>query len=116
MSQSVDLNAERFKALGHPVRLSILRFVVQGHQGGTPAGVIQEKLEVPASTLSHHLASLAEAGLVEVEREGTFLRYRANFSNIKALSEFLLQGSQPGSKQDARPEKCFGVKVRKTKA
>jgi ArsR family transcriptional regulator, arsenate/arsenite/antimonite-responsive transcriptional repressor len=118
MTALLELNAERFKAMGHPVRLSILRLVVQGHETGTPAGEIQERLGIPASTLSHHLACLAETGLVQVEREGTFLRYRAHYPNLKALSGFLLQDCCSGGRIEAgpTPERCCGVKVRKPKA
>lgn len=49
------------KALGHPVRLSILRLVVQGPEVGTPVGELQDRIGIPASTLRHHLACLAEA-------------------------------------------------------
>lgn len=91
MIQCVEEAAARLKALGHPVRLSILRRVVQGPMAGTPAGELQSCLEIPASTLSHHLATLAEAGLVQVAREGTTLRYRADFGVLKALTEYLWQ-------------------------
>lgn len=89
MAKRLEVNAGRLKALGHPVRLSVLRLVVQGPAAGTPAGEIQERLAIPASTLSHHLATLAEARLVQAEREGTFLRYRADFATLRALTDYL---------------------------
>jgi ArsR family transcriptional regulator, arsenate/arsenite/antimonite-responsive transcriptional repressor len=89
MATQLEQNADRLKALGHPVRLAILRLVVQGHEEGTPAGEIQEKVGIPASTLSHHLACLAETGLVLVEREGTVLRYRAHFETLHKLTQYL---------------------------
>ena len=85
MTRRVEQAAEQLKALGHPVRLSILRRVVQGPEAGTPAGELQTRLDIPASTLSHHLAALAEAGLVQVAREGTTLRYRADYRVLRAL-------------------------------
>ena len=84
-----DRMVTSLKALGHPVRLSILRLIVQGPEAGTPAGEIQEHVGIPASTLSHHLACLAEGELVQVEREGTFLRYRADFATLQSLTEYL---------------------------
>jgi len=93
MTPSLDQNAERFKALGHPVRLAILRLVVQGHQEGTPDAV-----GIPASTLSHHLACLAETSLVQVEREGTTLRYRAHFETLHGLTEYLWQDCCKGGR------------------
>lgn len=89
MAQTLDQMAERLAALGHPVRLAILRRVVQGPEEGTPAGEIQAHLGIPASTLSHHLATLAEADLITAERQGTFLRYRAEFVTLKTLTAFI---------------------------
>lgn len=81
--------AERLAALGHPARLSILRHIVQGELAGTPAGEIQQALGIPASTLSHHLGTLSAARLVLVERQGTTLRYRADFDTLRALTAFI---------------------------
>jgi len=83
--------AERFKALGHPVRLAVLRLVVQGPEGGTPAGELQAQVGIPASTLSHHLACLADNGLVQVVREGSYLLYRADFARLRELTDYLWQ-------------------------
>jgi len=113
MTGRVEQAAEQLKALGHPVRLSILRRVVQGPEAGTPAGELQSRLDIPASTLSHHLATLSEAGLVVVAREGTTLRYRADFSALLALTEYLWQDccsggaeSKPGT--EPNPSPCCG--------
>jgi ArsR family transcriptional regulator, arsenate/arsenite/antimonite-responsive transcriptional repressor len=117
MPSHLERNSERLKALGHPVRLSILRLVVQGHEDGTPAGTIQEKVGIPASTLSHHLATLAEADLVQVEREGTTLRYRADFKTLHTLTDYLWKDCcSGGRKADVmRPEKCCGATVSKVR-
>lgn len=89
MSKLLERNAERLAALGHPVRLAILRAVVKGPESGTPAGELQAKVGIPASTLSHHLATLSEADLVKVERSGNFLLYRCDFKALRALCAFL---------------------------
>lgn len=86
---TLDRQAERLAALGHPLRLAILRHVVQGALAGTPAGEIQQALGVPASTLSHHLGTLSAADLLQVERQGTVLRYRADFDTLRALTAFI---------------------------
>ena len=52
-------------------------------------GEIQEELEIPNSTLSHHLDKLKNEGLVEVRRESTFLRYTANTDGLQELLQFL---------------------------
>lgn len=88
-TKRLERHAEQLGALGHPVRLSILRYVVQGQPDGTPAGEIQAKLDIPASTLSHHLERLASAGLLTSRRDGTFIFYRANYDELKALTSYL---------------------------
>ena len=109
MTGSVDQAAERLKALGHPVRLTVLRQVVQGPEAGTPAGDLQAHLDIPASTLSHHLATLAEAGLVQVTREGTTLRYRADYGVLRALTDYLWQDCCSGGRATAPPsDPCCG--------
>ena len=52
-------------------------------------GEIQEEVEIPNSTLSHHLDKLKNEGLVEVRRESTFLRYTANTDALQELLQFL---------------------------
>lgn len=89
MTAEFEQNAHCFMALGNPIRLSVLRLLVQGNESGTPVGAIQGHLGIPASTLSHHLGCLAEAGLVRVEREGTTLRYRPDFAALHALTDYL---------------------------
>ena len=87
--KDLDRHAARLAALGHPARLAILRHVVRGGDSGCPAGEIQRALGIPASTLSHHLSALSAAELVQVERQGTFLRYRPDFPTLLALTEFI---------------------------
>ena len=89
MTKVLEQNAARLAALGHPVRLAILRAVVKGPESGTPAGELQAKVGIPASTLSHHLATLNEADLVKVERSGNFLLYRCDFKSLRALCDFI---------------------------
>lgn len=89
MTTKLDKHAEQLGALGHPSRLAILRYVVQGGMDGTPAGEIQARLEIPASTLSHHLDRLASAGLLKSRREGTFIYYAADFDALRALTSYL---------------------------
>src|SRR5687768_13325136 len=89
MSAKLERSAEQLGALGHPARLAILRYVVQGDSEGTAAGEIQSKLDIPASTLSHHLDRLASAGLIKPRRDGKFIYYRAEYAQLKALTEYL---------------------------
>ncbi|AKU96246.1 Arsenical resistance operon repressor [Labilithrix luteola] len=89
MTRKLELHAEQLGALGHPVRLGILRHVVQAGEEGAAAGEIQNKLDVPASTLSHHIDRLVRTGLVEARREGTYIFYSAVFPALRALTDYL---------------------------
>ncbi len=89
MTSKLEAHAEQFSALGHPARLAILRYVVQGGPSGTPAGEIGAKLDIPPSTLSHHLEKLASAGLLRATREGTFIYYAPEFDVLKGLTAYL---------------------------
>jgi ArsR family transcriptional regulator len=89
VATKLDHHAEQLAALGHPVRLKVLRFVVQGGDGGTSAGEIQEHVDMPASTLSHHLKRLLDAGLLTARSEGTFHYYAADYKALRALTDFL---------------------------
>lgn len=84
--QKISRYADMFSAMGAEPRLRILRLLLAAHPGGLVVNEIGEELEVANSTLSHHLDKLKNEDLVEVRREGTFLRYSAN---IKALAELL---------------------------
>ncbi|MFY9510156.1 MAG: metalloregulator ArsR/SmtB family transcription factor [Rubrivivax sp.] len=76
-------------ALAHPLRLKVFRaLVVNGRAGLTP-GVIQEAVNIPASTLSFHLKELVSAGLVTVERSSRSLIYRAAYDRMNAVLAFL---------------------------
>jgi len=81
--------ADMFAALGTEVRLQILRLLLSAHPDGMVVGEIQSELEIPASTLSHHLEKLRGEGLASVQRESTFLRYTANTTALEQLLGFL---------------------------
>ncbi|MEM7508738.1 MAG: metalloregulator ArsR/SmtB family transcription factor [Pseudomonadota bacterium] len=79
-----------FASLGAPVRLSILRALVRAGAPGVSVGVLQQRLAMPGSTLSHHLRALIQAGAIEQERRGRSLICRARYTRLHALAEFLL--------------------------
>lgn len=82
--------AARLEALGNPTRLEIYRLLVRAGETGLSVGRIQSKLDMAASTLSHHLKSLVIVGLVRQDRDGTTLMCRANFPVMQALVAFLV--------------------------
>jgi ArsR family transcriptional regulator, arsenate/arsenite/antimonite-responsive transcriptional repressor len=81
--------AKRLEALGSPTRLQVYRTLVRAGHSGLPVGRLQEKLGIPASTLSHHLHRLILTGLVTQERQATTLISRANYPAMDALLGFL---------------------------
>lgn len=83
--------ADMFNALGAEARLRIVRALLRAHPGGLVVGDIQAALEIPASTLSHHLERLKHEGLVTMERQSNFLRYRVNADALQELIEFLMK-------------------------
>jgi DNA-binding transcriptional ArsR family regulator len=89
VTSTLELHAQQLSALGHPVRLQILRFVVQGGDAGTSAGEIQAHVDLPASTLSHHLKRLVECGLFTTRLEGTFHYYAANYEVLRNLTNYV---------------------------
>jgi DNA-binding transcriptional ArsR family regulator len=88
-SERIASYADMFSALGNEARLRIMRLLLTAHPDGLVVGEIQDELEIPNSTLSHHLDKLRNEGLVEVTREGTFLRYTANTEGLREILQFL---------------------------
>jgi ArsR family transcriptional regulator, arsenate/arsenite/antimonite-responsive transcriptional repressor len=87
--QRVAKYADMFSAMGTEPRLRIMQLLLSAHPEGLVVSDIQQELEIPGSTLSHHLDKLRTEELVEVRREGTFLRYSANTAALQELLQFL---------------------------
>jgi DNA-binding transcriptional ArsR family regulator len=88
-TEQVAKYADMFSAMGTEARLRIMRLLLSAHPEGLVVGEIQEELEIPSSTLSHHLEKLKNEGLVQSRREGTFLHYTANTDHIAAPVFFI---------------------------
>lgn len=88
-SERVAKYADMFSAMGTEARLRIMQLLLSAHPEGLVVGDIQAELEIPNSTLSHHLEKLKTEGLVEIRREGTFLRYTAETAALQELLQFL---------------------------
>lgn len=89
MTSKLERRAEQLSALGHPVRLKILRFIVQAGPDGSAAGDIQAHVDLPASTLSHHLKRLVDAGVATTRLDGTFHFYAAEYVSLRTLTDYL---------------------------
>ncbi|HXK03335.1 MAG TPA: metalloregulator ArsR/SmtB family transcription factor [Verrucomicrobiae bacterium] len=87
--EEVSRCADMFAAMGSEPRLRIMRLLLSAHPEGMVAGELGDELAVSASTLSHHLEKLKNEDLVNVQREGTFLRYSANTAALERLLGFL---------------------------
>ena len=81
--------ADMFSAMGTEPRLRIMQLLLSAHPEGLVVSEIQDELEIPSSTLSHHLDKLRNEDLVQVKREGTFLRYTANTEALREILQFL---------------------------
>lgn len=88
-------------ALAHETRLAVFRALVKAGPEGMIAGAIAERHAVPPSTMSHHLATLERAGLVQSERESRLIHYRADFAGMRRLLTFLMEDCCQGL-----PEMC----------
>jgi ArsR family transcriptional regulator, arsenate/arsenite/antimonite-responsive transcriptional repressor len=88
-TERVAKYADMFSAMGTEPRLRIMQLLLTAHPEGLVVTDIQEELEIPNSTLSHHLDKLRTEDLVQVQREGTFLRYTANTGALQELLQFL---------------------------
>ena len=85
----IDDAAARLEALGNPTRLQIYRALVRAGEPGLAVGKLQAKLDLAASTLSHHLKTLITVDLVTQERQTTTLICRANYPMMNDLIGFL---------------------------
>ena len=83
--------AQGFAAIGSEPRLEVLLCLVRAGPSGLAVGDIQRRLDLPASTLTHHLRFLAAAGLIEQHKTGRSIRNRASFERIEELAAYLLR-------------------------
>ena len=81
--------ADMFSAMGTGPRLRIMRLLLSAHPDGMVVNEIGAELNIPASTLSHHLEKLKNEDLVKVQRDRTFLWYSANTQVLQELLGFL---------------------------
>ncbi len=87
--EQITRYADMLSAMGAEPRLRIVQLLLSAYPGGLVAGDIGSELDIPGSTLSHHLEKLKNEDLVKVRREGTFLWYSANAEALQELLGFL---------------------------
>jgi len=81
--------AKQLEALGSPTRLAVYEQLVQAGKNGLKVGEINKIIDIPASTLSHHLACLVNSGLATQERFGRNLVCKADTDSMDALFVYL---------------------------
>jgi DNA-binding transcriptional ArsR family regulator len=86
----LEYAAKQLEALGNPTRLAIFGNLVQTGSDGSPVGEIRDSLDIPASTLSHHISKLVQAGLITQERDSRSLVCKVDHENMDSLMEFLV--------------------------
>ena len=92
---------DMFGALAQGTRLDAFRLLVRHEPEGLAAGEVARQLDTPQNTMSSHLAVLSRAGLIQSERHSRSIIYRADLSQLKALTLFLVKDCC-----DGRPEVC----------
>ena len=91
MKLDYDIAASLLSQLGNTTRLKIVRELVRSGDTGKPVGEIRDILDIPNSTLSHHLNHLKNVGLIRQEREKTVLRCFINYDHIDGIVSFLTE-------------------------
>jgi ArsR family transcriptional regulator, arsenate/arsenite/antimonite-responsive transcriptional repressor len=86
----INLASKCLAELGSPHRLEAFRLLVRAGPDGLAVKDIQAHLDIPKSTLSHHIAHLVWAGIVTQTREGRVLRCRLDYNHVRDLLDFLM--------------------------
>lgn len=97
-------NAARLAALGAPARLAAVRLLVRAGDDGMTVGELQRRLDMPPSTVAHHLASLVQTGLVLQTRRGREVWCAADFAVLRRTADFLTEACCEGLTPLAKAE------------
>lgn len=95
-----------FESLSSSVRLDVYRLLIRAGIDGMVAGEIASTLKLPPTNLSFHLKALTQAGMLTVEQDGRFQRYRANIAMMLDLIAYLTEECCAG-----QPEQCAGLRA-----
>jgi ArsR family transcriptional regulator, arsenate/arsenite/antimonite-responsive transcriptional repressor len=108
-----------FESLSSGVRLDAYRLLVKKGTDGMVAGEIASALDVPPTNLSFHLKALTQAGMLSVEQEGRFQRYRANIPLMLDLIAYLTEeccAGHPEQCADRRASSLFSDRLKRDSA
>ncbi|MGL4413117.1 ArsR/SmtB family transcription factor [Roseinatronobacter monicus] len=104
MDKQTDSSAAALAALGHPARLTVFRLLVRAGPEGVLVGEIAAHLDMPLSTLAHHLRSLKQAGLIVQTRRGREVETRADTHAMRDVLDFLMSECCKGVPSLARQD------------
>lgn len=85
----VEEIAKILKELGHPHRLRIFKLLVKSGFDGLPVGALRDELDIPNSSMTHHIAGLVNAGLIKQQREGRVLRCIPQYGQLWDVIAYL---------------------------
>lgn len=103
-----------FESLASGIRLDIYRLLVKCGLEGMVAGQIAASLGLPPNNLSFHLKAMTHAGLLSVEQEGRYQRYRANIPLMLDLITYITEeccGGNTAQCADLRAHSCCSEAV-----
>jgi len=95
-----------FESLSSEVRLDVFRLLVKTGPEGMVAGEIASALDIPNTNLSFHLKAMTHVGMVSVQQEGRFQRYRANFPLMLETIAYLTEECCSG-----HPDQCLTIRT-----
>lgn len=103
--------ARGFASLGNETRLAIFRLLVRAGEAGTTTGQIGAALDIPLSTLAHHLDALVHAGLIQQRKSGRRVINSANYPALQQLIDYLMSNCCEGlaeiAPDERRPENAI---------
>ncbi len=102
MTNKLERHALQLAALGHPARLGILRKVVQAGLEGVSTTDLQAALDIPWTTLNHHIDRLVDASILTTRRDGKFAFHTADYPALRALTEFIWEDCCKGGKNEKK--------------
>jgi ArsR family transcriptional regulator len=88
-AETATVLAPAFKALGDPVRLQLMSMIASAPDGEACVCDLTPAFDLSGPTISHHLKTLREAGLVDAERRGTWVYYRPRHGILRQLAGLL---------------------------
>jgi len=91
MCMKLDDAANILAKIGNPTRLEIVRLLVRARDEGLAVGMIQKKLKIPGSTLTHHISHLKSAGVIRQQRQQATLICKMEFEVLRRLVDYLTE-------------------------